>query len=67
MFVIDGGTKVSDQLIEFSKAVSVTTLNTMVKDLGKVKNNLINMRRVTNELRTNASQLNDGLLLTVLV
>ncbi|XP_077293915.1 prominin-1-A-like [Arctopsyche grandis] len=56
-----GGAKVSDQLTEFSKAVSVTTLNTMVKDLGKVKENLTNMRRVTNDLRTNASQLNDGL------
>lgn len=55
--------KVSDQLAEFSKAVSVTTLNTMVVELGTVRKNLIDIRKVTNGLRDNASQLNDGNIL----
>lgn len=51
---------VSVQLGEFSRAVSVTTLNTMVQRLDAVKQDLGVVRELTITLRSQAEQLNSG-------
>ncbi|XP_028160718.1 prominin-like protein isoform X3 [Ostrinia furnacalis] len=55
------GMTVSVQLGEFSRAVSVTTLNTMVQRLDGVAADLRAVRRLTLRLRAHADQLNSGL------
>ncbi|KAL0893438.1 hypothetical protein ABMA27_015020 [Loxostege sticticalis] len=52
---------VSVQLGEFSRAVSVTTLNTMVQRLDAVQRDLQSVQQLTLSLRAQAEQLNSGL------
>lgn len=57
----DSGKTISSQLGEFSKAVSVTTLNKMVQQLDSVQDDLRTVQNVTAQLRYNAERLNSGL------
>lgn len=50
----------SVQLGEFSRAVSVTTLNTMVQRLDAVQRDLQSVQQLTLSLRAQAEQLNSG-------
>ncbi|XP_059619971.1 prominin-like protein isoform X2 [Phlebotomus argentipes] len=49
------------RLDEASNATSLTQLNNFVQTLPQVKRNLERLKELTNDLRANASQLNDGL------
>lgn len=49
-----------EQLIEYSKATALTEVVRIVDGLEDIKANLTFMKAATNDLRTNASQLNDG-------
>ncbi|XP_055688743.1 prominin-like protein isoform X2 [Lutzomyia longipalpis] len=49
------------RLDEASNAISLTQLNDFVQTLPQVRGNLERLKDLTNDLRTNASQLNDGL------
>lgn len=51
---------VLDQLREYSKATALTEVVKIVNGLDDIKSNLTFMKSATNDLRTNASQLNDG-------
>ncbi|XP_037293804.1 prominin-like protein isoform X2 [Manduca sexta] len=55
------GLTVSMKLGEFSRAVSVTTLNKMVQRLDEVQSNLRDVHALTAALRTRAEELNAGL------
>ncbi|GAB0098286.1 prominin-like protein [Sergentomyia squamirostris] len=50
-----------NRLDEASNAISLTQLNDFVQTLPQVKKNLERLKELTNTLRTNASQLSDGL------
>lgn len=54
------GLTVSMHLGEFSRAVSVTTLNKMVQQLDGVQADLRTVHNVTSVLRYNAERLNTG-------
>lgn len=51
---------VLEQLAEYSNATALTEVVNIVNGLAGIKDNLMFMKRATNELRVNASQLNDG-------
>lgn len=55
-----------EQLAEYSNATALTEVVNIVNGLADIKDNLIFMKRATNELRVNASQLNDGEVLCFL-
>lgn len=55
------GLAVSMKLSEFSRAVSVTSLNNMVQQLDEVQRDLVNVQHLTAELRRKADELNAGL------
>ncbi|KAG7302597.1 hypothetical protein JYU34_012535 [Plutella xylostella] len=57
----NSGEQVSVQLGEFSRAVSVTALARMVRQLESVQQELRRVRNVTASLRYNAERLNTGL------
>lgn len=57
---IDTSEIVFDELKNYSKAVSVTQITNIVESLPHIKDNLQILKKSTNELRVNASQLNDG-------
>lgn len=50
-----------DQLEEKSKAVSLTHLAAFAVALPDIRRDMMRMQAITNDLRINASQLNDGL------
>lgn len=50
-----------DRLAEKSQAVSLTQLSAFVDALPHIRANLTRMQTITKNLRTNASQLSDGL------
>lgn len=54
------GKIVTEQLAEYSHAVSLTNLNDIVTGLESIREDLRLMNRVTQELRINASQLDIG-------
>ena len=56
----DSGAIVFEELGQYAKAVSLTTLSDMVNKLPGVQKNLSELTTITNELRVSASQLNDG-------
>lgn len=51
----------TDKLKEESKAMYLTQLATFVDLLPEIRGDLIRMKDITNGLRSNASQLSDGL------
>lgn len=59
-FYIETADVVIDQLEEKSKAVSLTQLAAFVVALPAIRRDMIRMQDITNDLRINASQLNDG-------
>lgn len=56
------GKIVTEQLAEYSHAVSLTNLNDIVVGLESIREDLNLMNKITQELRTNASQLDIGTL-----
>ena len=50
------------QLDKASNAVSLQQLQNIVESLPEIKNNLIEMKRLTSDMQQKASQLNDGKL-----
>lgn len=53
------------QLKEKSKAVSLTQLATFVDTLPQIEKDLRRMKEITAQLRVNASQLSDGIEMTL--
>ncbi|XP_066595040.1 prominin-like protein isoform X2 [Prorops nasuta] len=51
------GRIVTEQLAEYSHAVSLTSLNDIVSGLESIKTDLLMMHKITQNLRTNASEL----------
>ncbi|XP_012256989.2 prominin-like protein isoform X2 [Athalia rosae] len=51
------GKIVTEQLAEYSNAVSLTTLNNIVSGLGAIRHDLNNIKRITQGLRENATKL----------
>lgn len=54
------GRIVTEQLAEYSHAVSLTNLSDIVAGLESIKEDLKTMQTITRDLRTNASQLDIG-------
>lgn len=54
------GKIVTEQLAEYSQAVSLTNLSDIVMGLGAIQKDLEMMNKITQELRTNASKLDIG-------
>ena len=52
---------VTEQLAEYSHAVSLTNLSDIVAGLESIKEDLKTMQTITRDLRTNASQLDIGM------
>lgn len=50
------------QLDKASNAISLQQLQNIVESLPEIKNNLIEMKRLTSDMQQKASQLNDGKL-----
>lgn len=48
------------QLDKASNAISLQQLQNIVESLPEIKNNLIEMKRLTSDMQQKASQLNDG-------
>lgn len=48
------------QLDKASNAVSLQQLQNVVESLPEIKNNLMEMKRLTSDMQQKASQLNDG-------
>jgi prominin 1 len=59
----DTAVTVVKQLEDTSKAVKLKQLNTFVEKLPIISRDLERMKSLTNEMRTNASELNDGELI----
>lgn len=57
------GKIVTEQLAEYSHAVSLTNLNDIVTGLESIREDLRLMNKITQELRINASQLDIGMWL----
>lgn len=55
------GRIVTEQLAEYSHAVSLTNLSDIVAGLESIKEDLKTMQTITRDLRTNASQLDIGM------
>jgi len=55
------GKIVTEQLAEYSHAVSLTNLNDIVTGLESIREDLRLMNKITQELRINASQLDIGM------
>lgn len=67
-FVVAGTSEiVFDELQNYSHAVSMTQITNIVESLPRIQENLQTLKNSTNELRVNASQLNDGEFLVVVI
>lgn len=59
-YFLASGVIVSDKLQEYSNAVALSQLAKIVHDLPDLSRDLKKMKAETQELRINASRLNDG-------
>lgn len=61
LFFTETGKIVVDKFDEASKGISLKKLHEFVSVLPDIENDLTRLKLLTNQLRVNASQLNDGL------